>query len=113
MKILFSLLLPATLIAATPKRPNIILVMTDDQGWGETSYNGHPVLKTPNLDAMAANGLRFDRFYAAPNCSPARASILTGRSNDRTAVLNHGHALRRQEQTLPAALQKAGYATSH
>lgn len=94
-------------------RPNIVLVMTDDQGWGETGYNGHPVLKTPNLDAMAANGLRFDRFYAAPNCSPARASILTGRSNDRTTVLNHGHTLRRQEKTLPAALQKAGYATAH
>lgn len=94
-------------------RPNIILIMTDDQGWGQTSYNGHPILKTPNLDAMVANGLRLDRFYAAPNCSPARASVLTGRSNDRTTVLNHGHALRRQEKTLPAALQKAGYATGH
>jgi arylsulfatase A-like enzyme len=101
----------ASLRAAT--RPNIILVMTDDQGWGETSYNGHPILKTPNLDAMAENGLRLDRFYAAPNCSPARASILTGRSNDRTTVLNHGHALRRQEKVLPTALKKAGYATGH
>jgi len=103
----------SVLQAAEDSRPNIILVMTDDQGWGETSYNGHPILKTPNLDAMAANGLRFDRFYAAPNCSPARASVLTGRSNDRTTVLNHGHALRRQEKTLPAALKKAGYATGH
>ncbi|MGJ8696291.1 MAG: sulfatase-like hydrolase/transferase [Verrucomicrobiaceae bacterium] len=99
--------------SAKSERPNIILVMTDDQGWGQTGYNGHPVLKTPNLDAMAANGLRLDRFYAAPNCSPARASVLTGRSNDRTTVLNHGHALRRQEKTLPAALQQAGYATGH
>ena len=47
------------------KRPNVILVMADDQGWGETSYNGHPRLKTPNLDAMSESGLRFDRFYAA------------------------------------------------
>jgi arylsulfatase A-like enzyme len=101
----------STCLAST--RPNIVLVMTDDQGWGETGYNGHPVLKTPNLDAMAANGLSFDHFYAAPNCSPARASVLTGRSNDRTTVLNHGHALRRQEKTLPAALKKAGYATGH
>ena len=54
-------------------RPNIILVMTDDQGWGQTGYNEHPILKTPNLDAMAANGLRFNRFYAAgPVCSPTR-----------------------------------------
>ena len=58
--------------------PNIILVMTDDQGWGQTGYYKHPILKTPNLDAMAKNGLRFDRFYAgAPQCSPTRASVLT------------------------------------
>lgn len=113
MKTFLILLLCASAILHAAKRPNIILVMTDDQGWGETSYNGHPVLKTPNLDAMAKNGLRLDRFYAAPNCSPARASIFTGRSNDRTTVLNHGHALRRQEKTLPAALKQAGYATGH
>lgn len=95
-------------------RPNIILVMTDDQGWGQTSYMGHPILKTPNLDAMAANGLRFNRFYAgAPVCSPTRASVLTGRSNDRTAVFQHGHALRKQEKTIPRALKKAGYSTAH
>jgi len=67
--------------------PNIILIMTDDQGWGQTGYYDHPVLKTPNLNAMAENGLRFDRFYAgAPQCSPTRASVLTGRNNDRTGV---------------------------
>ena len=60
--------------------PNIILCMADDQGWGDTAYNGHPLLKTPHLDAMAAVGLRFDRFYAAaPVCSPTRASVMTGR----------------------------------
>jgi arylsulfatase A-like enzyme len=64
------------------KSPNIILIMTDDQGWGQTGYYNHPVLETPNLDEMAANGLRLDRFYAAaPVCSPTRASILTGRTN--------------------------------
>ncbi len=94
--------------------PNIILVMADDMGWGQTGYYNHPVLKTPNLDAMAASGLRFDRFYAgAPNCSPTRASVMTGRSNDRTGVENHGYALRRQEQTLAQALRDAGYATGH
>jgi len=45
--------------------PNIVLLMSDDQGWGETSYNGHPYLKTPVLDQMASSGLRLDRFYAA------------------------------------------------
>lgn len=88
--------------------------MTDDQGWGETGYNDHPVLKTPNLDAMAAAGLRFDRFYAgAPVCSPTRASVLTGRSNMRTGVNSHGYALRRQEKTVAEALRQAGYATGH
>jgi len=96
------------------RKPNIVLIMTDDQGWGQMGYYDHPLLKTPNLDAMAANGLRFDRFYAgAPNCSPTRASVLTGRSNDRTGVMSHGYPLRLQEKTLPQALQNAGYATGH
>ena len=99
---------------AATNRPNIILVMTDDQGWGQVGYRGHPLLKTPNLDAMAANGLRLDRFYAgAPNCSPTRATVMTGRSNDRTGVENHGYALRLQEKVLPRALRDAGYATGH
>ena len=73
--------------------PNIILVMTDDQGWGQTGYYNHPLLKTPNLDLMAKNGLRLDRFYAgAPQCSPTRASVLTGRNNDRTGVFYHGYS---------------------
>ncbi len=101
-------------LAAVAPLPNIVLIMTDDQGWGETGYNGHPVLKTPNLDAMAANGLRFNRFYAAaPVCSPTRASVLTGRTPDRCGVYNHGFALRLQERVLPTALKKAGYATGH
>jgi arylsulfatase A-like enzyme len=102
------------LSAQDASKPNIILVMTDDQGWGQTSYMAHPILKTPNLDAMAANGLRFNRFYAgAPVCSPTRASVLTGRSNDRTAVFEHGHALRKQEKTIAQALKKVGYSTAH
>ena len=84
---LFALMVFGFLVlsAKNTNRPNIILVMADDQGWGQTSYNKHPILKTPNLDKMAENGLRFNRFYAeAPVCSPTRASVLTGRSNDRT-----------------------------
>ena len=101
-------------VAMAAKRPNVVLVMADDQGWGQTGYYNHPVLKTPNLDAMAANGLRFDRFYAGgPVCSPTRASVLTGRTHDRTGVYNHGYPLRLQEKTLPAAMKAAGYATGH
>lgn len=115
MKSILSISLYLTVcIQAHAARPNIVLVMTDDQGWGQTGYYNHPALKTPNLDAMAANGLRFDRFYAgAPVCSPTRASVLTGRCNDRTGVPSHGHALRLQEKTLPRALKAHGYATAH
>lgn len=94
--------------------PHIVFVMADDMGWGQTGYRGHPVLKTPNLDAMAANGLRFERFYAgSPVCSPTRASVLTGRSPDRTGVLSYGYALRLQERTIASALKGAGYVTGH
>ncbi len=104
----------ATACLTASDRPNLILVMTDDMGWGQTGYGGHPFLKTPNLDAMAASGLRFDRFYAgAPNCSPTRATVMTGRSNDRTGVQDHGYPLRLQERTIAQALRGAGYATGH
>jgi arylsulfatase A-like enzyme len=107
-------LTPQSLAAESIDRPNIVLVMADDQGWGQTGYYNHPVLKTPNLDAMAASGLRFDRFYAgAPVCSPTRASVLTGRANDRTGVESHGYALRRQEITIAKILHDAGYVTGH
>ena len=101
----------SSLVAATP---NIIFVMADDMGWGQTGYRGHPILKTPNLDAMASNGLRFDRFYAGnPVCSPTRATVLTGRTNERAGVMSHGYALRLQEKTIAQALKGAGYVTGH
>ncbi|MDA7632713.1 sulfatase-like hydrolase/transferase [bacterium] len=108
------LLLSGTQFLHGADRPHIVLVMADDQGWGQTGYFKHPHLKTPNLDDMASNGLRFDRFYAgASNCSPTRATVLTGRSNDRTGVFHHGYPLRAQEKTVAQALQKNGYRTGH
>jgi arylsulfatase A-like enzyme len=108
---LLALVLSGSALAAPP---NVIFIMADDMGWGQTSYYGHPLLKTPHLDAMAANGLRLDRFYAGnPVCSPTRASVLTGRANDRTGVLSHGYALRLQEKTIAQALKNVGYATGH
>jgi len=95
-------------------QPNIVLCMADDQGWGDTAYNGHPVLKTPHLDAMAAAGLRFDHFYAAaPVCSPTRASVMTGRHPNRLGCFSWGRPLRPQEFTIAERLQAAGYATGH
>ena len=95
-------------------RPNIVLVMADDQGWGDVAYNGHPVLKTPHLDAMAAAGLRLDHFYAAhPVCSPTRGAVMTGRHPNRFGCFSWGHSLRPQEVTVGEVLKAAGYATAH
>lgn len=94
--------------------PNIVLMMSDDQGWGETSYNGHPNLKTPVLDEMATNGLRLDRFYAAsPVCSPTRASVLTGRHANRMGAFGANWSIRPEEITLARLLKAAGYRTAH
>ena len=96
------------------KRPNIILCMADDQGWGDVGYNGHPEVRTPNLDDMAASGLRFDHFYAAaPVCSPTRGSVLTGRHPNRFGCFSWGNTLRPQEITIAEALKTAGYVTGH
>jgi arylsulfatase A-like enzyme len=89
--------------------------MADDLGWGDTGYNGHAVLQTPSLDAMAAAGICFDRFYAgAPVCSPTRGSVLTGRHPYRYGVFgaNVGH-LRKDEICLAEVLKQEGYATGH
>lgn len=95
-------------------KPNIILVMSDDQGWGQTGYYDHPTLETPHLNAMAEKGIRLDRFYAgAPVCSPTRATVLTGRANDRSAVYTHGSPMRLQEKTIAEVLKAEGYKTAH
>ncbi|MEX0685667.1 MAG: sulfatase-like hydrolase/transferase [Balneolales bacterium] len=93
------------------EQPNIIFFMTDDQGYADVGYLGHPVVKTPYIDEMARSGLRLDRFYASPVCSPTRASVLTGRYPTRTGTLTWGHALRPQEQTVISHLKEAGYQT--
>ena len=96
-------------------KPNIILCMTDDQGWGDTGYNGHPILKTPNLDEMSKDGIRFNRFYAgAPVCSPTRGSAITGRHPYRYGIThaNTGH-MKKEEVTLAEVLRTQGYTTGH
>lgn len=97
-----------------PARPNFILCMADDQGWGDVAYNGHSDLKTPTLDEMSRQGLRFNRFYAAaPVCSPTRGGVLTGRHPNRFGCFSWGYPLRPQEVTVAEALRSAGYATGH
>ncbi len=100
---------------AEPRRhPNFVLVLTDDQGWGEAGFRGHPWLRTPELDAMAAAGMELTRFYAAaPVCSPTRASLLTGRHPLRSRVLSWGHELPPEELTVAELLRDVGYRTGH
>ncbi len=109
------ILMSTPALAATPSvKPNIVLMMSDDQGWMETGYNGHPYLKTPVLDEMAALGLRLDRFYAAsPVCSPTRASVMTGRHANRSGCFGAGWSIRPEEVTLGKLMKDAGYRTAH
>jgi arylsulfatase A-like enzyme len=117
MKLLLSTLAICTVLGSpclAAERPNIILLMGDDHGWEETGYNGHPHVKTPVLDEMAATGLRFDRFYAAhPSCSPTRASFLTGRHPNRMGTFAPGWSIRPEEITVARLLGPAGYRCGH
>lgn len=100
--------------ASTETLPNIILCMADDQGWGDVGYYGKSIARTPVLDEMAAQGIRFDRFYAAaPVCSPTRGSVLTGRHPNRYACFSWGHSILPGEITIAEALKRAGYTTGH
>ena len=99
---------------ADTQRPNIVLMMGDDHGWEETGYHGHPYVKTPVLDEMAASGLRLDNFYAAhPSCSPTRASFMTGRHPNRMGTFAPGWSFRPEEITLAHVMKQAGYRCGH
>lgn len=105
----------ASLCAADlPSRPNIILVMTDDQGYGELHCHGNPIIKTPHLDELARESLRFTDFHVSPTCAPTRSSLMTGRHEFRSGVT---HTIMERERmspkavTLPQVLKTAGYHT--
>ncbi len=95
-------------------RPNIILILTDDQGMGDLSCMGNPVLKTPELDKLYAKSIRFTDFHVSPTCAPTRGALMSGRHPFEIGI---SHTIRRRERmalqvvTLPQALQKAGYRT--
>jgi arylsulfatase A len=98
----------------TGAKPNILLVMTDDQGWGDIQSHGNEIIRTPNLDRLASDGVRFERFFVSPVCAPTRASLLTGRYFLRTGV--HGvtrgwETMRAEEVTMAEILLESGYAT--
>ncbi len=97
-----------------PSKPNIIFVVADDMGYRDTGYSGNPIVKTPHLDRMAAEGLRFDKFYsAAGTCSPGRMAILTGRTPMRARMVHTVGPMQEGEITVAMALKTAGYETGH
>ncbi|MCB0855753.1 MAG: sulfatase-like hydrolase/transferase, partial [Bacteroidetes bacterium] len=109
---IFSLIFSCQSDQSSP--PNIILVITDDQGIGDLSIHGNPVIHTPNIDSMAARSASLTRFYVSPVCAPTRASIMTGRYNYRTRVVDTwiGRAMMDTEEVTVAELLKdAGYQT--
>ncbi|WP_298862025.1 sulfatase [uncultured Gimesia sp.] len=118
---LFSLLLLPN-VASAETKPNVIVVYADDLGYGDLACFGHPTIKTPHLDQMAAEGMKFTQFYsAAPVCTPSRAALLTGRypirsgmCSDKRRVLfpNSGGGLPSSEITLAEALKETGYQTA-
>jgi arylsulfatase A-like enzyme len=110
------LLAVALLAQAEPPRPHVVLVVADDLGWKDVGWHGSEI-KTPHLDALAASGVRLERFYVQPVCSPTRAALLTGRWPMRHGLQvgvirpNATYGLPLEERTLPQALREAGYAT--
>ena len=101
-------------VAAASTRPNIVLIVTDDQGWWDLGSHGNKDIETPNLDRLASEGVELTRFYVQPVCAPTRAGLMTGRHYLRTGLYNTrfgGDTLHPGERTLAEALQQAGYRT--
>jgi arylsulfatase A-like enzyme len=109
------LLQPASCLANDAiKQPNVVVILTDDQGWGDLSLHENPNLATPNIDAMARDGAEIDRFYVCAVCSPTRAEFLTGRYHNRSGVYSTsagGERFNSDEQTIAEVFREGGYAT--
>lgn len=115
--LVFGVFAATNAFAASPltgSRPNIIFILTDDQGYGDISAHGHPVLKTPNLDRLHREGVRFTDFHVSPTCAPTRSALLTGRhefKNGVTHTIYERERLTLKATTLAEVLRKAGYRT--
>ncbi len=108
------LALPAALAASASAPPNIVLIMTDDQGYGDLGVTGNPVIETPHIDRLARESATMKTFYVSPVCSPTRASLMTGRYNYRTRVVDtfKGRSMMEPaETTVAEILRAAGFAT--
>lgn len=101
--------------AIADERPNVVVILTDDQGWGDLSFNGNTNLSTPNIDSLGRMGASLDRFYVCPVCAPTRAEFLTGRYHPRggvRGVTSGGERLDLDEQTIAQHFRAAGYHTA-
>lgn len=101
-------------VRAAGKRPNVVLIITDDQGYGDLSLHGNPHLQTPHTDSVGREGVQFTQFHVNPVCSPTRSSVMTGRYYYRTGVTDTylGRSMmHNDETTLPELLKGAGYRT--
>ncbi len=110
----FLLVLESPKATAAADRPNILVIITDDQGYGDLGIHDNPKIKTPNLDRFARQSVRLKSFYVSPVCAPTRASLLTGRYNYRTGVVDtyQGRAMMHPDEvTLAEILATAGYRT--
>src|SRR5438067_1502622 len=108
------LLVSPSLASAATSRPNVVLIISDDQGFGDLGCHGNPKLRTPNLDRLAGEGTELEAFFVCPVCAPTRSSLLTGRYNYRTGAIDTylGRALMYPEEiTLAQMLGQAGYRT--
>lgn len=115
---LLAMCLLASEIRAGDRPPNVIVIMTDDQGYGDLGCYGSPNIETPNIDRLASEGMRLTSFYAAPFCGPSRAALMTGCYPPRVSlafnhVPNATTGINPDEQTIAEVLQSAGYATLH
>src|SRR5215204_881720 len=96
------------------RRPNVVILITDDQGYGDLGLHGNQEIRTPHLDRLGRESIRFDRFFVSPLCAPTRASLLTGRYSLRTGAKGVARGLetmRADEVTIAEALGAAGYRT--
>lgn len=113
-KLTVAFILAGAVFSFGAERPNIILVMTDDQGYGDLGVHGNELIDTPNLDRFAGESLGMDRFYVNPLCAPTRASLMTGRYHLRTGILHTSRGASKMfgdEVTIAEALGDAGYRT--
>jgi arylsulfatase len=110
----FAIVAPLGFAQGPPKKPNIVVILTDDQGYGDLSCHGNPILKTPNIDKLYSQSIRFTNYHVSPSCSPTRSALMTGRhefKNGVTHTINERERMTLEAYTVAQLLKSAGYST--